>query len=154
MGENLFFSRYSKGFGDSISAECASHIVRKTELFPFFTVRGKAVNQPSALLLSVFHRLWSMLFQLFHGHFVKWSLEIGTKKPPQWGLVLGTRVFCPDSEAHHVGHRGEVGIQICVERSVVVVDGAVGILQTITGQNAHNGGSSRDLLLALQQTGH
>ena len=58
------------------------------------------------------------------------------------------------SEAHDTGDGAQIGIEIGVECSVVVADGAVGILEAVAGQNADHCGAGWHFIFALEQACH
>ena len=81
---------------------------------------------------------------------------ISHQKAPNRGLPVTVDQGCNRlkrvaSETHHIGHCGEIGVQIGVEGSVVVVDGAVGVFEAVAGENTDNSGSGRNFLSAFQQ---
>ena len=67
---------------------------------------------------------------------------MGQKKPPigggatpPWGRLIDVATAL---EAHNAGHRGQVRVQIRMEGCIVVVDGAIGVLEPVSGENAHH----------------
>ena len=60
----------------------------------------------------------------------------GHKKAPVRGL-RAARARRP-LKAHDTGNGAQIGIEIGVKWGVVVVDGAVGILEAVAGENAHH----------------
>ena len=55
------------------------------------------------------------------------------------------------SEAHHIGDGAQIRIEVGVEGSVVVANGAVGILEAVAGQNADHRGAGWHFIFALEQ---
>ena len=53
-----------------------------------------------------------------------------------------------DSETHHFGHRAQVRVQIGMEGSVIVVDGAIGVFQSVAREHANHRGSCRYFVFA------
>ena len=72
-----------------------------------------------------FPNLLSELLVVFPSRFVSWPVVLRQKKTPvgvvrdQTGVGLKT---------HDSRHRGEIGVQVCIEGGIVVVDGAIRIL--------------------------
>ena len=83
--------------------------------------------------------------------------SFGIKKPlPGRGLFeIEVMSECvDDSKPHHFGHCAQIRIQIGVEGSIVVVDGAIGVLQSVAGEDADHCGPCRDFVSAFEQASH
>ena len=59
-----------------------------------------------------------------------------------------------DLETHHFGHRAQVGVQIGMEGSVVVVNGAIGVFESVACEHANHRRSCRHFIFAFEQTCH
>ena len=86
---------------------------------------------------------------VFPSRFVSWFVVLEQKKTP-FGVVRDQTGF--DLKTHDSRHCGEIGVQVCIEGGIVVVDGAIRILQAIAGKHADHGRSRRDLIFPLQET--
>ena len=82
---------------------------------------------------SVFHSLLVGFRVLFRSRFLGWFGLMAMKKAPVRGLFT---LVNRDSETHHTGNSAQIGIEVGMEGSVVVADGAVGILEAVAGQHA------------------
>ena len=108
------------------------------------------------------HSFQAWFSVLFRRQFVIWlRLILGfmTSKNPSWkGLLIGVMFGRADhgdhSETHHLGHRAQIRVQIGMESSIVVVDGAIRVFQPVAGEHADHGGSGRHFVFALEQTSH
>ena len=76
------------------------------------------------------------------------------QKNPWIGAVLEEVLRRWGLEAHHLGHRLEIWIEIGMEGSVVVVDRAIRVFQAIACEHANHRCSSRNFVFALEQAGH
>ena len=57
-------------------------------------------------------------------------------------------------EAHHLGHRVEIWIEIRMEGCVVVIDGAIRVFKAIPREDAHHRCSGRNFVFPLKQASH
>ena len=116
------------------------------------TAWGKRGLEWKWKLWSVFHRFYPQLLPLFRSRFVNWLAGFATKKPPQsGGMGIG---WAEGLEAHHLGDRSELRSQIGMEGGVVVLNGAVGVFETVAGQDTHDGGACGHFVFAFEQTCH
>lgn len=60
------------------------------------------------------------------------------------GLLMGLK-------AHHLSDCSQIRCQVGMEGRVVVVDGAVGVLESVSGEHTDDGGSSGYFVFALEQ---
>ena len=93
-----------------------------------------------------FPSLLSDLLVVFPSRFVSWFVVLKQKKTP-FGVVRDQTGV--DLKTHDSRHRGEIGVQVCIEGGIVVVDGAIRILQAIAGEHADHGRSRRNLIFPL-----
>ena len=115
--------------GENFSQDGESYHV-----FHVFTAGGKTPGEPSLWISFIFHSVLRRFWVVFRSRFVGWFCLTAIKKPPDGGrsALMQDGV----SEAHHTGDGPQIGIEVGVEGRVVVADGAVGILEAVSGQNA------------------
>ena len=119
------------------------------QLFPpDSTTWGNREGHPLKMLGLGFHSFQTRFSSGFRRQFVmrpfacsacrlQKLLDRGRRHAGAWP---GAR--CADaSETHHFRHCPQIRIQIRVEGSVVVADGAIGVLQPVAGQDADHGGT-------------
>ena len=67
-----------------------------------------------------------------------------------WFEIETTCGCSNDSETHHFGHRVQVWVQIGMEGSVVVVNGAIGVFESVSCKYANHRRSCRHFIFAFE----
>ena len=124
-------------------------VVGKITVFHFFTGSGRLALCRAFGFGGDFHSLLGGFLFVFRSRFMGCLCE-NPQKNPWIGAVLEEVLRRWGLEAHHLGHRLEIWIEIGMEGGVVVVDGAIRVFQAISRKDAHHGCSGRNLIFPLE----